>query len=359
MSKVNSDKQLEALSALMDNQWSGSDSSQADQNELLANLSGSKQPNPLLREKFERYHLIRDVMHKELGPVDMSGFGQRVSDAIAKEPTIVSPARMVGARGIGEEASAAADANEAASPDSVKPVQAGNSSDPLAGQDSVSAHNLDELQQKRLQKKQLASDEQNSSGGFWSGRVGAGVGGFAIAASAAMVALLGFNLLEQQDQTNNPLVAGVGGEVAVTTTETAVAGAQTAGPDQNALIAGSTGLENTVNQGNALATLAPDAGVQAVLPVADQQTLQRIRQSQPPIQFVSNASTFWVKPGQTDMPRNPALEKRLNQLLGKHIESSPTSRFGGMFPYSRLAGYDVSNPRQSGSTPQTPDSQSR
>lgn len=347
MSKMNSDKQLEALSALIDNQWSDSDADQADQaeqKELLAALSGSKQPNPLMREKFERYHMIRDVMHKDLGPVDMSGFGLKVSAAIAKEPTIVSPARMLGAREIGEETTAPA-ASEAVTD------ARSDASDSVTVQDRVEAPNPDELQQKRLQKNQAAeaSREQNQqkAGGFWSGRVGAGVGGFAIAASAAMVALVGFNLLEQQDQTGNPLLAEQGGEVPVTTAQIADAGDNTGA--------------NPAGQTNALATLAPDAGagVQAVLPVTDQQTLQSIRQSQAPIQFVSNASTFWVKDGQTNTPRNPALEKRLNHLLGQHIESSPTSRFGGMFPYSRLAGYDVSRPQQAGDIAQPTDSQSR
>jgi len=338
MSKVNSDnKQLEALSALIDNQLSDQDSigNVTSKSELLSSLYGSKQANPVLREKFERYHMIRDVMHKELGPVDMSGFGDRVAAAIAKEPTIVSPVRMTGQK----DAEARAEA-EAVSDTAVELDATVAKSDTLtdvtssAADESVAAESVTDIRDAAA-----ARSARTTPGGFWTGRVGAGVGGVAIAASAAMVALLGFNLLEQQEQGSNAIVAEQGGDVTVTTT---LAGQTNA--DSSAPLA----TEKLSVQGTALATLAPGNGAQAVLPVTDQaalQNIQNIRQSAPaPIQFVSNASTHWVRSGESDTPRNPALEKRLNHLLGQHIESSPTSRFGGMFPYSRLAGYDVSQP---------------
>jgi len=60
---------------------------------------------------------------------------------------------------------------------------------------------------------------------------------------------------------------------------------------------------------------------------------------QPPaVELVSNRGSYWVS-GQNG--ERVGAELRLNQLLGDHIEHSPTGDWRGMLPYSRLVGYDT------------------
>ncbi len=294
------DQQLESLSALIDNHWYDDDEIAAD---VLANLQSPKQSSQHLRDKFERYHLVRDVMHKEVSNADLSGFSARVSAAIADEPAIVSPAGM----------------NRK---ESLQPVTYAESIDET-GVTATEAASDDAVSQVRSlddARREKAENESRKSSGFWSGRVGAGVGGFAVAASAAMVALLGYNLLEQQNATPDAAANRV-----------AVNAEQTPG--------------NTNGTTASLNNLAQTGNAQTVLPVTDQQVLQQLQNSSAAnvnLEFVSNTSTYWVKEGDANQERNPALEQRLNMFFGQHIESSPTSgRLGGMLPYSRLAGYDT------------------
>ena len=291
------EQQLESLSALLDNHWYDDDEIASD---VLVNLQKQSASNQQLRQKFERYNLIRDVMHNEVSSVDLTGFSDRVSAAIANEPAIVSPAGMSrSSQGVGTSENYV---ESTALPQSASGVAS-----------------LDKAREIKAEK------ESHNSGGFWSGRVGAGVGGFAVAASVAMVALLGYNLFEQQ----NPDGFSGGNEVATNTV-------QAPGSEAN------------------LATLAQNGEAQTVLPVGGQQALDQLQNAtagNANIQFVSNTSTYWVKEGDENQARNPALEKRLNQFLGQHIENSPTSgRLGGMVPYSRLAGYDTTSPGNDANT---------
>ncbi len=303
MNKITDENQLESLSALIDNHWYDNDEVAGN---VLAGLQGHSQSNQQLREKYERYHLIRDVMQKEQSAIDMSGFADSVSAAIAKEPAIVSPAGVQRNR----QARVIGDING----DSIPETRT------LATDDRGA--NVQSLDSARQQKSERSAQK---AGGFWSGRVGTGVGGVAVAASAAMVALLGYNLLEQQ-------------------------GSVQQGQQQ---VAEAPSLINPADSGsvalNANTALAQSTNVQSVLPAvsdSNQPVLEQFQNSGAGnnIQFVSNTSTYWVKDGKVNEPRNVALEKRLNMLLGHHIESSPTAGLSGMLPYSRLAGYDIPTP---------------
>lgn len=338
MNKSNTDeKQLESLSALIDNHWYDDDEVAA---EVLASLQGQKQSNQYLREKFERYHLVRDVMHNEVSNADLSGFSARVAAAIADEPAIVSPAGMPRKEETIVPVSGSYVETIDGSADAASVTSAQVQSTVALDEQVSPVHSLADARRAKAESKaDFKSDpETRKSGGFWSGRVGAGVGGFAVAASAAMVALLGYNLLEQQNAAPD----------AANANQVAINAEQTPGIDS-----GVSTVANTSNDATAtLNILAQTGNAQTVLPVSDQQALQQLQNSSAAnanLQFVSNTSTYWVKEGEA---RNPVLEKRLNHLLSQHIESSPTAgRLGGMLPYSRLAGYDTT---QSSSVVETP-----
>jgi len=159
---TNSDDMLESVSALMDNDWDD----ESHINEVLGQIQHPAPGQAQMRRKFERYSLIRDAMHKDLGNNVPADFASRVSAAIAEEPTIVTPV-AVSRRGA-----------------AVSHI----------GQ-----------QQPHSDARQTSLDKND--GVFWS-RFGVGVGGFAVAASAAMVALVGFNVLDQADGSLGPTFGG-------------------------------------------------------------------------------------------------------------------------------------------------------
>lgn len=71
----------ESLSAMIDAQLS-----ETQQTRLLEELSR----DPELRKSWERYHLIRAVLSKELGPVVPTGLGDRIAQRIRELPLPVS-----------------------------------------------------------------------------------------------------------------------------------------------------------------------------------------------------------------------------------------------------------------------------
>lgn len=213
----------QTLSRLMDGEW-------ADLNPSECVVGLCK--DDALKAKWERYHLIRDVMRDE--PVDVdSTLSLRISAAIAVEPSYSNVTALPGgALGAGTESTA-------------RPIGA-------------------------MPK-------------WRTGLVGLGV-----AASVAMVTVVGMNKVQNGSQP-----------------------AQVAAVMQNDPI-------TTVTAADAFSQQVPGAPL-------------------PQVEFVANTGAFWVSPVST---KRVAAEEKLNMFLSQHIENSPTTVREGMLPYSRLVGYD-------------------
>lgn len=212
------------LSRLMDGEWDDLNPS-----ECVADLC----KNEALKAKWERYHLIRDVMRDE--PVNInSALSSRISAAIVDEPVYSNVTTLSGA------------ANENIS---------GN---------SQSAKTLGVMPKWRT-----------------------GLVGLGIAASVAMVTVIGMNSLQQ---------------------------------------GGSNDVSPVLAQSDPAAVSAEDAF-----------SLQVPGVPLPEVEFVANTGAFWVSSESTERIE---AEDRLNMFLSDHIENSPTTVREGMLPYSRLVGYD-------------------
>lgn len=74
----------EQLSALIDDELTDH-----EVNEVFNVLSKDDE----LRSRWERYHLIRDVMHNDLQSDIQHGLSERVHEALQSEPTILAPSR--------------------------------------------------------------------------------------------------------------------------------------------------------------------------------------------------------------------------------------------------------------------------
>ncbi len=212
------------ISDLMDNEL---DAGQVDQ--ALAKL----QKDPEAQKTWARYHLMRDVMQNDYSPVLSADFASKISSAIESEPAIVAfPAK--------ESAAAATDS-------------------------SVSGGTSNVVARPAFNWKR-------------------NVTGLAVAASVAMVSVVGLNTLRDADNgvSNGTVVASGAGQNAV----------------QNPAVSGQ-------------------------------------------LELVSNRGTHWVSTGENTLSAQG--EKRLNMLLSRHIENAPTTH-SGMVPYSRLVGYDEARP---------------
>ncbi len=289
MTKYTNDNEemLKSLSAAMDNDWDD----EAHVSELLVQTLQPSHMQAELRSKFERYHMIRDVMHKELSPALTADFSSRISAAIADEPAIIAPTAM-------QRPSVENTAK------SFTGVSADENAADFAG-----------YKAKAEQKNEQYG--KATPGGLFGNVVGAGIGGFAVAASAALIALVGFNVIDQSNDLQAPAF-----NVAATTTSPALEAQDL----------------NVVRVAQSLTE--PQDGILSIRQTfSDDVDLNQVVESfsSTPIEFVSNSGTFWVSDGQG---RNVANEERLNKLLSRHIESSPTARMGGILPYSRIVGYD-------------------
>lgn len=230
------EKQLEerqTLSRLMDGEW-------ADLKPSESVVALCK--DDALKAKWERYHLIRDVMRNE--PVDVdNSLSLRISAAIADEPSYSNVTPLSVSGDVSPESTSGARNEATVTPIGVMPK-------------------------------------------WRTGLVGLG-----IAASVAMVTVVGMNQVQNSNQ--SPQVAAV----------TAVS--------QNAPATDVT-AEDVFSQ------QVPGAPL-------------------PQVEFVANTGAFWVSP---DSTQRVAAEEKLNMFLSQHIENSPTTVREGMLPYSRLVGYD-------------------
>ena len=231
-------EERQTLSRLMDGEW-------ADLNPAESVVGLCK--NDALKAKWERYHLIRDVMRNEPVEVD-SALSLRISAAIADEPSYSNVTALSG--GMSPAETSAAQTDPKVTPIGVMPK-------------------------------------------WRTSLVGLG-----IAASVAMVTVVGMNQLQVGNQEGN----------------------------QSAQVAAATD------------------NVPASVVTAEEAFSQQVPGAPlPQVEFVANTGAFWVSP---DSTKRVEAEEKLNLFLSQHIENSPTTVREGMLPYSRLVGYDEAVPAQ-------------
>ena len=283
------------LSQLMDGEWH-----KLDRSECVASLCADAS----LRSKWARYHMIRDVIKNEPVQADLA-LVSRICSAVDREPayTNITPfsAAGKGARldtpasedspvtmeesGVSADAVGSTDDNEAEIP---APVQ------PLSRSQAEAEAEAEVERSDAVRKRSWANT---------------GFAGFALAASVALVTVVGVNVFEQQSSSGAPVVANAP-EAGVADLSNSVAQTQ----QTNATTLGSDAIQT------------PQVGAvddsSAVLPVVD---------------FVANTSgSYWVSP---ESSMRVSDEERLNMMLSDHIENSPTASREGLLPYSRLVGY--------------------
>ena len=231
-------EERQTLSRLMDGEW-------ADLNPAESVVGLCK--NDALKAKWERYHLIRDVMRNEPVEVD-SALSLRISAAIADEPSYSNVTALSG--GMSSAETSVAQTESTVTPIGVMPK-------------------------------------------WRTSLVGLG-----IAASVAMVTVVGMNQLQVGNQEGN----------------------------QSAQVAAATD------------------NVPASVVTAEEAFSQQVPGAPlPQVEFVANTGAFWVSP---DSTKRVEAEEKLNMFLSQHIENSPTTVREGMLPYSRLVGYDEAVPAQ-------------
>lgn len=240
----------EALSVLMDGEWSEVSSAGS-----ISAICSDK----ALRDKWARYHIIRDSLKGEAVHADQA-LASRICSAIADEPAHSN----VCAFGTGENK-----AEHAFSAGSQQIVNA--DSDPTSSDEQALSANAD-----------TSASAQMPS---W---LNTGLVGLSLAASVALVTVVGLNIFEEQGN------APSGSSIAFSTD-----GAEL----QNQTVAES---------GTDLRTLHV-----------------------PQVDLVSNTGAFWISP---ESSTRVVDEGRLNMLLSRHIENSPTAVREGFLPYSRIVG---------------------
>lgn len=263
---------VQKVCQLMDGEWH-----ELNQSECVVKLCADEK----LREKWERYHLIRDAINAESVQVDQT-LASRISAAIEAEPAY-SNITPFAASDNAQVSQQSVDSEQAQSPND----QPGSLPTDVQDVEPQTAHNS----QVMTNRKSLFNT---------------GLSGFALAASVALLTIFGMNLFDRQ----------------VTTGSSASQIADNASQDD-------VTIGTVVTQGTAIADLS-DSGTDAFSQQIDGAPL-------PVGEFVANSSTYWVSP---DSAERVADEQRLNMMLSRHLDNSPTSGRSGLLPYSRLVGYD-------------------
>lgn len=297
------------LSQLMDGEWHGIDPARC-----VAAVCADER----LKADWARWHAVRHALRGEGALAGSPSLAARIGAAVAEEPayTNVTPWPLVPGR-VADLA-----AEPAASPGARVGLPAG-----FAPPGDVAA----------------APIVDAGTGGHRGARVSRlGLTGFALAASAALVTVVGLNAW-QGGGTGAPPVAGgtsdasfaaTGGD-AVGTGDAPVAASRT-GPVDVAAGGVAGGPSGGPSGGHATPSVAG-------LRIADALAPRSPAPSLPVVELVSNpdpagAGSYWV--AEDAGIRRGAAEARLNAFLSRHIESAPTAAQQGLLPYSRLVGYD-------------------
>ena len=270
-----------ALSQLMDGEWHG-----LDRSACVAGLCA----DPELRRTWARWHLVRDALRGEGVAAAPDSLAGRVAAAIADEPAYSNVTPWPGradAAGVPTHASTQAPVatSAAAGAPGGAPVPA-----PAA---------------------------PASPGGGRGPRISRlGATGFALAASAALVTVVGLNAWQSGAPASPGATGGAAGDAAIA--RAPLPGPSSAAPAPTDPVAAALRVDE------AFALRPPTAP--ATLPEVDL------------VANTDGAGSYWV--AGDGGARRGASERRLNAFLSRHIESSPGAAQQGMLPYSRLVGYD-------------------
>ncbi len=255
----------EKLSLLMDGEWRGLSTERS-----VAAICSDQ----ALRDKWARYHIIRDSMNGEPVRTD-NELASSISMAIADEPTYSNVCAFN-----------ADEADEASGEQNASAVV----SSELVDQNS-SAQSIDfaGTQQKTPSNAEHISNAETPS---W---LNTGLVGLSLAASVAMITVVGLNMSEEQ-----------GGSPFSSSVASVVQPVQT-----------SESLESSDVQSLAGRASGTDLSTPHV----------------PEVELVANTGAFWMSP---ESSTRVAHEERLNRMLSLHIESSPTAVREGFLPHSRF-----------------------
>jgi len=217
----------EKISQWMDGDWDGLNPS-----DCVAGIAD----DAALRKKWARYHLIRDVIKSEPVQADEQ-LVSSICAAIADEPAYTNITPFSGAS---------------------------ESGDTIA---------------------MVASNQEEKKTRF--STLNTGLTGFALAASVALITVVGMNAFNAQGipQSDNSLASN---------------------------------------------ERATDVNVNAFSQQVEGVPL-------PQVELVGNTGSYWVSPQTSERVDN---DQRLNMFLSQHLENSPTASREGLLSYSRLVGYD-------------------
>lgn len=251
MQQPNNQTNERKLSQLMDGEWH-----ELNPSECVAALC----EDDALRDKWSRYHMIRDVMKSEPVAADLD-LASRISAAIDDEPAYTNITQF----------------NAGQNADQVTASMSDHASQPMQADESAK-HEAD---------TNVTSIELGRSPAKKDSLLKTGLTGFAMAASVALVTVVGMNIWQSQST------------------------------DQISSVASAT-PQTIINTNDTFA----QKGEGISLPV---------------VEFVSNTGSYWVSPETTERVGD---EQRLNMMMSQHFENSPTADREGLLPYSRLVGYD-------------------
>lgn len=293
----------EKMSQLMDGEWQ-----QLNPSDCVAKLCGDE----ALQSKWSRYHLIRDVMKNEPVGIDQK-LAARICSAIADEPAY-SNITPFNADATSDHQAGHATANPQetdavyakASDASASLVKGSVSERQQRG--SLVNNSPDKKQDKTPVKTQDKTSDKNQS--RRSSLFNTGIAGFALAASVALVTVVGLNLY-------NSLATEPVPTVAINTLPTETSGDAT---DGTLTLQVSTIGDSVSNGSNAFSQQVDGAPL-------------------PEVELVSNSGTYWVSP---DSAQRVADDQRLNTMLSRHLENSPTNGREGLLSYSRLVSFGES-----------------
>lgn len=255
----------EKLSLLMDGEWRGLSTERS-----VAAICSDQ----ALRDKWARYHIIRDSMNGEPVRTD-NDLASSISMAIADEPTYSNVCAFNADEAGGDQNASSLVSSE------------------LVDQNS-SAQRIDFV---GTQQKTPSNAEHNSNAETPSW-LNTGLIGLSLAASVAMITVVGLNMSEEQG--GSPFSSSV---------------ASVAQPVQT-----SEPLESSDAQSLAGRASGTDLSTPHV----------------PEVELVANTGAFWMSP---ESSTRVAHEERLNRMLSLHIESSPTAVREGFLPHSRFVRY--------------------
>lgn len=321
----------ETLSQLMDGEWQGLDVRRCV---VDACRDGT------LRAKWSRYHLARDAMRGEPLAGATLSLAERIGAALEHEPTysnVTAIGSTPGARAMARPATSPADTPADVPADAPTAALAAAPAESLAAADDIGrrtgARQVDgsgeEVSGRRVSGRGVVGP-RNAGARIAGARTAPGtlptvVTGFGLAASVALVTVLGLNAW-QADSPEGTVEASAQVAVAVEAggSEAGTPGARSSGvaPADPAANGAGVSLPATRVAGDTFSRQIPGAPL-------------------PEIELVANTGAYWAAPGSAV---RRAGSERLNMFLSQHIENSPTAEREGLLPYSRLVGYDERAP---------------